>query len=133
MIDYLEENFVEYVNEYLSIRFLCELINQGKRLVFTGNNMISLCVACYYTINIGYLGANDNAFCIVHKLWTLPYFSADILRNNVVAIIFDGLSYPGYTPVLPFEESVHVIYILDDIINSAYNKVSYRVNDLGRM
>ena len=95
----------------IGIRFLCELINQGKRLIFTGNQ-----IDCFMSngIIIGYgIDGGMPAWSVLYKLWALPYFSADILHNNVAAIVFS--SYP-WTAVVEdaSSESVHSIYVPAD-------------------
>ena len=97
----------------ISIRFLCELINQGKRLIFTGNQIdcsMSNGIIIGYGINGGML-----AWSVLYKLWTLPYFSADILHNNVAAIVFHSSSWIiGSVVEDASSESVHSIYVLAD-------------------
>ena len=82
-------------------------------------------------IIIGYgIGGGILAWSMVYKLWTLPYFSADILHNNVAAIVFNSFSYATESVVedASYYESVHSIYVPADFTyvfgSATFRKVS---------
>lgn len=84
-------------------------------------------------MHIGYSSGGLTASSILSKLWQLPYFSGDILRQNVVCIIF------GITPIGPqhiqaleenlniFRSSCHVFLLEGHIHVSLYMYIMWSI------
>ena len=74
----------------IPLRYLCGLLNQGKRLIFTGKN--ALCNVIYNNyinlIHQGYLYGAAMAMQASSKLWKSSYFGGDSLLQNVACILF---------------------------------------------
>ena len=51
---------------------------------------------------------------MIDELWTLPYFSADILHNNVAVIVFSSCATESVIEDASYESSVHSIYVPAD-------------------
>ena len=69
----------------LPLRYLCGLLNQGKRLIFAGKNAL-----CNYInlIHQGYINGAAMAMQASLKLWESSYFGGDSLLQNVACILF---------------------------------------------
>ena len=74
----------------IPLRYLCGLLNQGKRLIFTGKN--ALCNVIYNNyinlIHQGYINGAAMAMQASSKLWESSYFGGDSLLQNVACILF---------------------------------------------
>ena len=82
-----EEEYVQLkYPSNIPLRYLCGLLNQGKRLIFTGKN--ALCNVIYNLIHQGYLYGAPMAIQASSKLWESSYFGSDSLLQNVACILF---------------------------------------------
>ena len=94
----------------IPLRYLCGLLNQGKRLIFTGKN--ALCNVINL-IRQGYLNGAAMAMQASSKLWESAYFGCNSLLQNVACILFRPTS-----PLLAHSHlhNVHVFAFEDDIL-----------------
>ena len=90
----------------IPLRYLCGLLNQGKRLIFTGKN--ALCNVINL-IHQGYLNYASMAMETLLKLWGSSYFSRDSLLQNVACIVFQPLSLATHG-----QHNVHIFDFQDD-------------------
>ena len=76
-------------SRYVPLRYFIELLNQEKRLVFTGEIQHYLDKTKIYKFHfIGFSEGGQLGLQLFNELWELPNFNAEMLSQNVTCIMF---------------------------------------------